>query len=173
VDYKDNAGLSALNWAALRRRNQVAAQLLLGNADVNTQDNKGVTPLLYAAGTHNIELLKLLVTEGAELEVESKANLMTPLLVTVETGDVETMLALLELGAKVDGPNHLGYTPLMAAAEGGKLEFVQLLLAGGADVNARDVDGMTALAFAQKNGYTQIETLLKLPPSDDASSPGL
>ena len=133
MESADSAGLTALNWAALRGRNQVAELLLEGGAYVNTTDNNGVSPLLYAVGTRNIGLLRLLMARGADPDVISEANRMTPLLVAVENDDSTVAVLLLDHGANVNGANQLGHSALMAAAESGRLEMVTLLMSRGAD----------------------------------------
>jgi ankyrin repeat protein len=160
VDYRDAAGLSALNWAAIRSQNHVAQLLLSSGADVNTRDNNGVSPLLYSVGTRNTPLVQLLADSGADLDVLSDANKMTPLLVAAENGDMETLVLLLELGANVNGGTLEGYVPLMAAAESGQLKVVELLLSRGADPGKIDRKGMSASLLAQKNGHTDVHKLL-------------
>jgi ankyrin repeat protein len=161
TEYKDNSGLTALNWAALRARNKVAERLLAHGADVNTSDKRGVTPLMYAAGTHNVDLLGMVIARGANLEAVSVDNKMTALLVAVENIDIETITLLLDKGANVNGTNQDGYSPLMAAAEAGAGEVVEILIARGANPAARDSKGATALMLARKHGRGDVVQLLE------------
>lgn len=164
VNYKDNAGLSAISWSAIRVKNKVAKLLLVWDADINTHDNNGNTPLMYAVGTHNVELLTMLALKGADLDVKSRQQKMTPLLIAVKNDDIEIIQVLLELGANVNGSNHEGYTPLMAAAEAGQFNIVQTLITHGANSNIHDMTGMTASILAMKNGHKQVEQLLNSLP---------
>jgi ankyrin repeat protein len=164
VNYKDNAGLSAISWSALRIKNKVAKLLLVWNADINTHDNNGNTPLMYAVGTHNIELLKMLALKGADLDVKSRPQKMTPLLIAVKNDDMEMIQELLKLAANVNSANHEGYTPLMAAAESGQFMIVQTLISHGAKTNLHDITGMTATTLAKKNGHKQVAQLLNSLP---------
>ena len=101
MDAKDRSGHTALNWAAMRDRPEVVKALLRKGADVNTQDNRGVSPLLYAAGTQNAGIVRMLVDHGADLEVESRDNMMTPMLLAIEHHDIEILDVLLAQGANV------------------------------------------------------------------------
>jgi ankyrin repeat protein len=168
VNYKDNAGLTALNWAAMRQKNAEARRLLIWYADVNTYDNNGVTPLMYAVGTHNVELIQLLAKSGANLNAISKATKMTPLLVAVEQGNIQSVLSLLDLGANLNSTNHEGYTALMAAAESGQDAILKKLVTRGAISTARDLKGMTALDYAQQYRHrSSIEFLKGLQKSSE------
>jgi ankyrin repeat protein len=161
LNYKDSAGLTALNWSAMRRKNAVASQLLKWHVDVNIHDNNGVTPVMYAAGTDNIELLRLLAANGADLNAISQSTKMTPILVAVEQGNTQCLLALLDLGANVNSPNHEGYTALMAAAQSGQNAILKTLITRGAKSDTRDAKGMTALDYAQQHRHIPIVQFLK------------
>jgi uncharacterized protein len=53
--------------------------LLANKAEVNAKDNRGFTPLHWAAMTGHTDIAKLLLTHGAE--VNAKSNYGTPLYV--------------------------------------------------------------------------------------------
>ena len=154
VNYKDNSGLTALNWTAMRQKNAVASQLLLFHADVNTRDHNGITPLMYAVGTNNSELLRLLAASGANLNAVSSATKMTPLLIAVEQANMRFLLMLLDLDADVNGTNHEGYSPLMAAAGSGQVNILTKLINRGASSVIQDARGMMALDYAQQHRHT-------------------
>ena len=145
----------------MRGRGEVITVLLGRGADVNTQDNGGVSPLLYAVGAQNVGMAKMLAANGADLEAESRLNQMTPLLLAIEHHDIEAIRVLLDAGAKVNGTNRDGLTPLMAASEKGQADVVQILLSRGAEVKDRDVKDRTALMLAQKNGHGKVVKPLK------------
>src|SRR5690348_4251365 len=58
-----------------------------------------------------------------------------------ESGQEESVITLLEHGAKVDARSKNGWTPLMGAVALRHLEVVKLLVARGAKINARDRRG--------------------------------
>lgn len=137
-------------------QNDSARRLVQHGADVNARDSNDVSPLMYAIGTHNSEMLALLVRKDADLEARSVQTKMTPLILAVEIGDTDAMMILLKNGLNINRTNHEGYTPLMAAAESGRARVVEVLLDRGAEPEAKDYKGKTALMLAQKNGHTEV-----------------
>ena len=63
---------------------------------------------------------------------------------------METVKALLDMGANVDECDERGSTALMTAAQWGHVEVCRLLLERGADVNKSDKQGDTALHEAAR-----------------------
>lgn len=72
-------------------------------------------------------MVSLLVAAGANPNTLDGLGL-SPLYYATANDDVDTMRALLNAGASVDGPAGAAETPLMAAAEAGQVEAVNLLL---------------------------------------------
>jgi hypothetical protein len=132
--------------------------------DVNAR--AGITtPLQQARGA---EVVKLLVSAGADVNATSKEYCGPPLNFAAELGDTDSIRALLDAGAKVNGRSPDGETPLMKAARSGNPEAVQALLHAGARVNARDNHGEDALKFAGL-GLARQDDLAKNPdPFEEA-----
>ncbi len=105
LDDRDFAGNTALNWAALRGHTQVASALLKKGSNINTKNNAGASPLHYAVSTHNIPMVKLMVENGADLEVEASKYKVTPLQLAIEKKDIESLNILIEKGAEVNDKN--------------------------------------------------------------------
>ncbi|HEX7081526.1 MAG TPA: ankyrin repeat domain-containing protein [Gammaproteobacteria bacterium] len=74
------------------------------------------------------------------------------LIQAVESGDGQSVRALLEAGAALDEAQADGTTALHVAALRDDLEIADLLLAAGADVHAATRYGVTPLALAAANG---------------------
>jgi len=142
--------------------------LLDKGADINSRDNGGVSPLLFAVGRRDSATVQLLARRGADLEVESKQNKMTPLLLAIETGQRDSVAYLLDKGAQVNGKNSDGLTPLMSASEKGDSKLVKLLLEHGADPGAEDNLGRTAAARAEQHGQQAILEMLARALSESA-----
>jgi len=117
--------------------------------------------LLEAVIVGDVEKVKDLLTNGAEVDVRDK-NGMTPLLLAARKGNSEIVRLLLAHGANVNAQDHyLAWTPLILASALGHKKVVKLLLEYGADIDIKDQNGMTALKYAVKNGYKEIVELLK------------
>lgn len=76
----------------------------------------GMSPLLYAARDGRIEAARLLIENGADLEI-AEANLITPLLMALLNNQLEVAKLLLEFGAEVNTDDFYGRSPLFAAVD--------------------------------------------------------
>ena len=111
------------------------------------------TPLLYAAREGHLEVVKMLVEAGAQIE-KADADGVTPLLMAVLNGQLPVANWLLERGANVRASDWYGQTPLFAAVDlrnvdvagpsrdngvdrAAVLQLVQAILVHKPDVNAR------------------------------------
>jgi len=142
---KDKLQTSPLHYAALYGNAASMQTLLEAGADPNALDNRGATPLVYAA--YSFEKTKLLVEHGARVKVAAR-NGMTPLdVAAVLHGNAPVVRYLLEHGAEVPKPQKKSYV-LTEAAQRGDPETIELLLAHGGDVKVLDVYGQTPLMAA-------------------------
>ncbi len=83
-----------------------------------------------------------------------------PLMSAAESGDINTVKALLDKGADANAKDDGGWTALTYAAQKGHTEAVKLLIEKGSDVNARGKNGHTALMMAAQLGHTAAIKLL-------------
>jgi ankyrin repeat protein len=110
----------------------------------------GATPLVRAAQSSDVELMKVLVAYGADPKAKTDHN-DTALTAAAGIGWVEgvtyersvkenlsAIQMLLDLGLDPNAANNDGRTPLMAAAMKGRNEVVQLLVDHGARLDTRD-----------------------------------
>ena len=110
---------------------------------------------------NNLEMAKLLIDSGADLNLNSKNKLnATPLQGAAASNWLELAKLYLSRGANVNCRSEGGGSPLHEAAANGFLEFVQLLIDNGADVNQRDDNGKTPLTNALEYKKPDIEKLL-------------
>lgn len=68
--------------------------------------------------------------------------------VAAQEGDVDTMLALIDLGADIESTDRVSRSPLMYAARSENPQVIDALLDAGADMSVRDQLGNEALAWA-------------------------
>jgi ankyrin repeat protein len=111
----------------------------------------GATPLESAAASGNLDKVKSLITQGADINAvdENSTWEKTPLYAAAEKGHADVVAYLLEQGADTAIANAAMSTPLRVAANQGHAKVVKLLLAHGADPDKdRDSYGRTPMIWA-------------------------
>jgi ankyrin repeat protein len=127
--------------------------LLDHGANVNAITSNGETPLHLALSDDMIEIVQLLLDNGANINAKLNIRLAegdTPFFRTIGCGDLKCFRLLLEYGRhcvqfNVNEKDDDGRTPLHLTAFNKQYEFMKLLLENGADVNAKDETGSTPL----------------------------
>jgi ankyrin repeat protein len=120
---------------AVKTGNIVAVKLRLAEgADVNEVDVFG-TPLHYAAALNSVDIAKVLIDAGANLEAEAvdTQKRSHPLHTAARANAVRVAELLISDGALVDARDAEGSTPLSVAAISGNADVAELLLSSGAD----------------------------------------
>ncbi len=137
--------------------------LISSGSNVNELDDFG-TPLHMAAARGSVEIVKLLIDAGANVEAETAApsqNKAHPLHTAAYSNRATVAALLIERGAKVDARDSRGFTPLMIAASSGNTKVAELLLQAGADPLAEDSgDHDIPIYVAAMNGHVDVVKLL-------------
>ncbi|MBP6851551.1 MAG: ankyrin repeat domain-containing protein [Rhodoferax sp.] len=105
------------------------------------------SPLMFASLDGHLDLAKLLISRGADVNKTGWA----PLHYAATRGHLAVMNLLLENHAYIDASSPNGTTPLMMAAFYGTPSAVKLLLEAGADPLIKNEQGLTAIDFAHRN----------------------
>ncbi|OAP54807.1 hypothetical protein AYL99_11255 [Fonsecaea erecta] len=129
------------------------------------------TALQVASGEGHVEIVKLLLDSGADVNAPGKRYSDTALQAASAKGHVEIVKLLLDSGADVNAPGKRYGTALQMASAKGHVEIVKLLLDSGADVNAPGGYYATALQMASAKGHVEIVKLL-LDSGADVNAPG-
>jgi ankyrin repeat protein len=122
-----------LMLAAITNQLDWAKKLIERGADVN---QKGWTPLHYAATKGNIEIMRLLIENHAYLDAESP-NGTTPLMMAAMYGSPEAVKVLIQAGADLHQTNQLGLSALDFAVRGQRQNAKELIETGLARLAAR------------------------------------
>ncbi|MCP4307155.1 MAG: ankyrin repeat domain-containing protein, partial [bacterium] len=164
--------------------------LLAGKAHVKDDKVQADSSLLLAADHGHLEVVKLLVAAGADVNhqtgfepdfiggMDRKHNgMQTPLLVAASGGHVETVEALLKWKANPNVRDQFGLSPLDHAARIGSLPIAELLIAHKARIAWPAADeprrypllefhrpigfpGTTTLHWAAEGGHDKVVALL-------------
>ena len=128
---------------------------------MNALGPEGTTPLDDACLKGQRELVDLLLTRGAKVDLRNRAG-ATPLHDAALGGDAGVVKMLLDHGADVNARDtETGATPLYNAASWGRQEVLELLLSRGADPNTSNSKGTSALQSAIENNQPEIAAILK------------
>ncbi|XP_076285725.1 uncharacterized protein LOC143211701 isoform X2 [Lasioglossum baleicum] len=132
-------------------------ELINHGVSIDANNNKGQTPLHYAAKSDKLEVVKYLIEEkGANVNVKDNDG-QTPLHSAANSDKLEVVKYLIEeKGANVNVKDNDGQTPLHSAAKSDKLEVVKYLVDKGANVNVKDNDGQTPLHSAAKSDKLEV-----------------
>src|SRR6187397_1709110 len=98
--------------AAMRGDLEAVRTLLKQGVEVNAAQGDGMTALHWAAEQGNVEMAKLLVFAGAELDAITRIGGHTPLHVAAEAGSGAVVKVLLDGGANPRVTTSTGVTPL-------------------------------------------------------------
>ena len=118
---------------------------------VNTQNSQGETPLMLAAINNQLDLAKVLIQRGADVNKPG----WTPLHYAATRGHREMMRLLLDNEAYIDSESANGTTPLMMAAYYASPLAVKLLLEEGADPVLVNSANVSALDMALTKDHQQ------------------
>jgi ankyrin repeat protein len=123
---------------------QHIAALISAGADCKLATNAGETPLLWTAlwPDERIQMLKLLLKEGADVTRADPVDGHTALFSAVIGGNAEAVQLLLAAGSRVHHRNHYNMTPVFMVRS---LPVLNLLLAAGADAKAVSFGGLNVL----------------------------
>ena len=132
-------------------------QILSSHPDLEATDENGLTPLLAAVLSHNIDFIKILIEHGANVDA-SDINGDTALHMLARSNE-QMMKPLLDAGANPGITNHCGETPLFHARSAVAIKH---LLDHGSPINHCDLNGNSALMrMVLSKRYDQTIALLE------------
>ena len=124
--------------------------LLAHGADARAVDDTGKPPIVYAAASGSLDIVRQLLAKNIDLNARY-ANDLTLLIwasgpdqSVAEAQALEVVSYLVSTGAHIDDRDDRGRTALMTAAEGNHADIAKLLLNHGADPSLRDKAGKSA-----------------------------
>lgn len=148
-----------------------AKELLIDNPDLaRGDDGDGWTPLIAACRLRDVELVHLLLVNGAKVNQRN--------LIDSQSGEgdnfalwfaanqkrpnrVEVATLLLQYGANVNMVGEFGETSLHQAAAWDNADIAEFLLANGAYVNTENLPSKTPLFLAEKYGFSEVAAVLE------------
>ena len=134
-------------------------------ATTKAKDALNWTPLHYAIKTKNLEIVRILIENGSEINAlanRKEAGLTTwsPLCGAVQKANLELVKLLIENGAELNPkakntgvPLHFAVTSAFSEErkKAANFEVIKCLIENGAEVDAKNFKGKTPLFYAVKN----------------------
>ncbi|NIA01610.1 MAG: hypothetical protein GWO83_00515 [Bacteroidia bacterium] len=140
LEVVDEAGYTALRWAAIRGHREVARLLVEAGSDPNSVGDDGGTSLHGAAHHDDMDMMAALLEAGGDITLRNRWG-RTPLHVAARRGCPGVARLLLDAGADPEATTAEGWSTLNVAYRGGHPELVNLLLDAGADTELADSEG--------------------------------
>jgi ankyrin repeat protein len=153
---QDKDGKDALAYASASGATQIVQLLLKQNSSAGQPSQA----IIEAAESGNVEMVKLLVSQGANVNGRDKEG-RTALYCASLNGHPEVVRILLKNGADPNISDDQHKAPLHCVGWCGNLEIARLLIKAGADLNAGNAYGMTPTFFASTGFWPELLHLLK------------
>ena len=147
----DNDGMNPLQHAFHSNLIEVL-EVMIKQANQDTKDGY----ILYAVETNQIDIVKILLKSGANVDTKKPKKNTSLLHIAVENNQTEMVKLLINNKANLEAKDHdseYGDTPLVLAIDNMNYEIAEILLEAGANVNVHcNVNECIApLAYAVNN----------------------
>ena len=135
--FSPSLGAQDIHSGALANDIDAVRRALGADADANSYNLSGFAPLHSAARSGNVDIARLLVENGANVNIRADKdkgrNEDTPLHLATFNGHVDMVNFLLKSGANPNAKNSFGQTPLADARVTLNAEMIRLLIRRGAN----------------------------------------
>lgn len=128
-------------------------ELLDSSESVASHSGDGFTPLHLASFFKQVEIVRLLISHGADVNAAAEnASCVRPLHSAAASQSIEIVRILLENGADPNAVQHGGWTALQSASKNGNRQIIELLLQHGANPSQAADNGESAITMARDDG---------------------
>ncbi|KAM4629733.1 DNA-binding protein RFXANK isoform 1-T1 [Polymixia lowei] len=152
--------LSIHQLAAQGEISQVATHLSKDSSLLNQQDERGFTPLMWAAAFGEIAVMEFLLEKGADPKTIAWER-ESALTLACSGGFVDIVKSLLGHDVDINIYDWNGGTPLLYAVRGNHIRCVEALLGKGADLTIESDSGYSPMALAVALGHKKIQKVLE------------
>ncbi|KAF7203446.1 DNA-binding protein RFXANK isoform X2 [Nothobranchius furzeri] len=127
---------------------------------LSKQDERGFTPLMWAAAFGEKAMVDFLLEKGADPKTIARER-ESALTLASSGGFVDIVETLLKHGVDINTYDWNGGTPLLYAVRGNHIKCVEALLAKGADMTIESDSGYSPMALAVALGHKKIQKVLE------------
>ncbi len=131
-------------------------------ANVNEKNKDNFTPLIFASEKGDIEIIKALIKNGAD--VNAKGGLFdgaSPLKSSLSKKNIEVARLLVKNGAILEGNNSLGWVALKEAISNDDKEVAELLLRCQAHLGELDMSYESLFEAVRNNNFDLLQRLIE------------
>lgn len=169
INEQDNSGRTPLHLAVISGNAEIA-ELIISNKYgsiigknqclLDITDIHGNTPLHYCVDYENIQVMHVLIENGANLNICNEEG-DTPIFLATQKGTIEILEYLLSFENDINIRNSLGDTLLIKAAKSDKLKVVNYLIEHKISINATNHNDENALlASLESTNLIMANTLI-------------
>jgi hypothetical protein len=158
--------ISPLAHAVARGNEDMVRTLIKQGSDINAGNRNAQTPLHLAANQGNCGVARILLEQGAMVDVAETATGYTPLHHAAGHGHTDLCELLIRFGADPDTLTGNMDSPLHLAVEKGRTGVVGTLLKYRANLNIKNSNGMTPLQLAEHLKNREVVNLINQHLSD-------
>ncbi|HAT50839.1 MAG: ankyrin repeat domain-containing protein [Nitrospirae bacterium] len=155
LDYSKDPINQKIKTLINENRNEELREFLASSVNVNTADNKRVSPIHYAAYKGHVLAMRLLIQRGANVWATVFGG-WTALHYAAFGGHPEVADMLISMGVPVDVRDVGGESPLFYAIEGGHLPMARWLIERGANIRHPNNKNETPLKIGQESSDKEI-----------------
>ncbi|XP_066503716.1 DNA-binding protein RFXANK [Hoplias malabaricus] len=152
--------LSVHQLAAHGEISQVTRHIAADISLLNSQDEQGFTPLMWAAAFGEIEMVQFLLEKGADPKIFARER-ESALSLASAGGFADIVNILLKHEVDIDSYDWNGGTPLLYAVRGNHMRCVEALIGHGADITFEADSGYSPVALAVALGHKKMQKLLE------------
>lgn len=155
-------GISPLHVAVINNFPNIVDLLVQAKSHVNATDaTTGATPLHLAALYGRVDIAKILIKGGADVDALMKFNI-SPLLVAAQFKQTQVAELLLNNKANIKHVDQEGFSALHFSAQNGDEITAKILIGHGAPINLKEkAHKATPLQVANQNNHLTMVQLLK------------
>lgn len=144
-----------------KNKAEICKLFISAGIDINSRDDLGTPMLNVAVRNDNIELTKMLLEYGADINAVSNDRGYTAVMDAVWKGNKDITKLLIEQGAELNTISKEGQSNLVLAVGANNIAICKILAENGADPDIKDQMGMSAYNYASLFKKVQIQEILK------------